>query len=101
MSFPTCRCGSGCSAFPGLCGCSGANRCGDPDSAFWQCAEPERRLVKDGLLIQDQEQPWLDLPDTGTPEALNAASTRYQAVIVALQTATDLFPLNGQLFVAS
>ena len=40
-----------------------------------------RRLVKDGLLIPDQEQPWLDLPDTDTLDALNAASTRYRVAI--------------------
>ena len=40
-----------------------------------------RRLVKDGLLIPDQEQPWLDLPDTDTLDALNAASIRYRVAI--------------------
>ena len=40
-----------------------------------------RRLVKDGLLIQDQEQPWLDLQDTDTLHTLNAASTRYRVAI--------------------
>ena len=37
-----------------------------------------RCLVKDGLLIPDQKQPWLDLQDTDT---LNAASTRYRVAI--------------------
>ena len=40
-----------------------------------------RRLVEDGLLILDQEQPWLDLPDTDTLDALSAASTRYRVAI--------------------
>jgi hypothetical protein len=40
-----------------------------------------RRLVKDGLLIPDQNQPWFDLPDTGTLDALNAASIRYRVAI--------------------
>ena len=40
-----------------------------------------RRLVKDGLLIPDQEQPWLDLQETDTLDTLNAASTRYRVAI--------------------
>ena len=33
------------------------------------------------LLIPDQNQPWLDLADTDTLDALNAASTRYRVAI--------------------
>jgi hypothetical protein len=40
-----------------------------------------RRLIKDGLLIPDQEQPWLDLQETDTLDTLNAASTRYRVAI--------------------
>ena len=40
-----------------------------------------RRLVEDGLLIQDQERPWLDLGETDTLDTLNAASTRYRVAI--------------------
>jgi len=40
-----------------------------------------RRLVKDGLLIPDQNQPWLDLADTDTLDAISAASTRYRVAI--------------------
>ena len=40
-----------------------------------------RRLVKDGLLIQGQEQPWLDFQKTDTLDTLNAASTRYRVAI--------------------
>ena len=42
-----------------------------------------RRLVKDGLLIQDQDQPWLDLQETDTLDTLNAASTRYRVSLGA------------------
>jgi hypothetical protein len=44
-------------------------------------ARVTRRLVKDGLLIPDLEQPWLDLEATGTLDAFNAASTRYRVAI--------------------
>ena len=37
-----------------------------------------RRLVKDGLLVEDPEQPWLDLQEPDTLDTLNAASTRYR-----------------------
>jgi len=40
-----------------------------------------RRLVKDGLLIQDEDQPWLDLQETDTLDTLNAASTRYRVAL--------------------
>jgi hypothetical protein len=40
-----------------------------------------RRLVNDSLLIRDQAQSWLDLPDTDTLDALNAASIRYRVAI--------------------
>ena len=40
-----------------------------------------RRLVKDGLLILDLEQPWLDPGETDTLDTLNAASTRYRVAI--------------------
>ncbi len=40
-----------------------------------------RRLVKDGLLIVDQAQSWLNLQETDTLDALNAASTRYRVAI--------------------
>jgi ribosomal protein S27E len=37
-----------------------------------------RRLTRDGLLIQDSEQPWLDLEPADTLDQLNAASIRYR-----------------------
>jgi hypothetical protein len=40
-----------------------------------------RRLIKDGLLIQDQDQPWLDLQETDTLDTFNAASTRYRVAL--------------------
>jgi ribosomal protein S27E len=40
-----------------------------------------RRLIKDGLLIQDQEQPWLDFQETDIFDTLNAASIRYRVAI--------------------
>lgn len=40
-----------------------------------------RRLVKDGLLIADSEQPWLELAEPDTLDTLNAASTRYRVTI--------------------
>jgi hypothetical protein len=44
-------------------------------------ARVTRRLVKDGLLIPDSEQPWLDLEETDVLDTLNAASTRYRVAI--------------------
>ena len=44
-------------------------------------ARVTRRLVKDGLLIPDSEQPWLDLEETDVLDTLNAASTRYRVSI--------------------
>jgi hypothetical protein len=40
-----------------------------------------RRLSRDGLLIQDPEQPWLDLEPADAIDALNAASIRYRVAI--------------------
>jgi hypothetical protein len=40
-----------------------------------------RRLIKDGLLIQDQEQPWLDFEETDIIDTLHAASIRYRVAI--------------------
>jgi hypothetical protein len=40
-----------------------------------------RRLVKDGLLMLDQEQPWLDLQEADTLDRLNEASTRYRVAL--------------------
>ncbi len=37
-----------------------------------------RRLTRDGLLIEDSEQPWLDLEPADTLDQLNAASIRYR-----------------------
>ena len=37
-----------------------------------------RRLIKDGLLIQDQEQPWLHFQEKAIVDTLNAASIRYR-----------------------
>jgi hypothetical protein len=37
-----------------------------------------RRLTRDGLLIEDPEQPWLDLEPADTLDPLNAASIRYR-----------------------
>ena len=44
-------------------------------------ARVTRRLVRDGLLIEDPEQPWLDLQDTDTLDVFNSASTRYRIAI--------------------
>ncbi|MEL0019120.1 MAG: transposase [Rickettsiales bacterium] len=40
-----------------------------------------RRLTGDGLLIEDPEQPWLDLEPSDTLDHLNAASIRYRIAI--------------------
>ena len=40
-----------------------------------------RRLTRDGLLVQDPEQPWLDLEPTDTLDQLNAASIRYRIAV--------------------
>jgi hypothetical protein len=40
-----------------------------------------RRLIKHGLLIKDQEQPWLDFEETDIVDTLNAASIRYRVAI--------------------
>ena len=40
-----------------------------------------RRLIEDGLLIQDHEQPWLDFEETDIFDTLNAASIRYRGAI--------------------
>ena len=40
-----------------------------------------RRLTRDGLLIEDTEQPWLDLEPADTLDQLNAASIRYRIAI--------------------
>lgn len=40
-----------------------------------------RRLTHDGLLIEDPEQPWLDLEPTDTLDHLNAASIRYRIAV--------------------
>jgi hypothetical protein len=40
-----------------------------------------RRLTRDGLLIQDPEQPWLDLEPSDTLDQLNAASIRYRIAL--------------------
>jgi len=40
-----------------------------------------RRLVKDGLLVADSEQPWLELAEPDTLDSLSAASTRYRVAI--------------------
>lgn len=40
-----------------------------------------RRLTRDGLLIEDPEQPWLDLEPTDTLDHLNAASIRYRIAV--------------------
>jgi hypothetical protein len=40
-----------------------------------------RRLTRDGLLIQDPEQPWLDLEPSDTLDQLNAASIRYRIAV--------------------
>ncbi len=40
-----------------------------------------RRLVRDGLLIEDPEQSWLNLAEPDTLDTLNAASTRYRIAI--------------------
>ena len=37
--------------------------------------------MKEGLLIPDQEQAWLDLQETDTLDKLNAASARYRVAI--------------------
>jgi len=39
------------------------------------------RLSRDGLLIQDPEQPWLDLEPADTLDQLNAASIRYRIAV--------------------
>jgi len=40
-----------------------------------------RRLIKDGLLVQDQKQPWLDFEETDIIDTLHAASIRYRVAI--------------------
>ncbi|MFM7119329.1 MAG: transposase zinc-binding domain-containing protein, partial [Gammaproteobacteria bacterium] len=40
-----------------------------------------RRLTRDGLLIEDPEQPWLDLEPADTLDQLNAASIRYRIAV--------------------
>lgn len=40
-----------------------------------------RRLTRDELLIEDPEQPWLDLEPTDTLDQLNAASIRYRIAV--------------------
>ncbi len=40
-----------------------------------------RRLVADGWLIADESQPWLDLEETDSLDALRAASIRYRVAL--------------------
>jgi hypothetical protein len=40
-----------------------------------------RRLVADGWLIEDPQQPWLDLDQTDGLDALRAASIRYRIAL--------------------
>jgi hypothetical protein len=40
-----------------------------------------RRLTRDGLLVEDPEQPWLDLEPADTLDQLNAASIRYRIAV--------------------
>jgi hypothetical protein len=40
-----------------------------------------RRLTRDGLLMEDPEQPWLDLEPSDTLDHLNAASIRYRIAV--------------------
>jgi len=40
-----------------------------------------RSLTRDGLLIEDSEQPWLDLEPADTLDQLNAASIRYRIAV--------------------
>ena len=40
-----------------------------------------RRLTVDGLLVEDPEQPWLDLEPSDTLDHLNAASIRYRIAV--------------------
>lgn len=40
-----------------------------------------RRLTRDGLLVEDPEQPWLDLESPDTLDQLNAASIRYRIAV--------------------
>ena len=40
-----------------------------------------RRLVADGWLVEDPEQPWLDLDETDALDALRAASVRYRVAL--------------------
>lgn len=40
-----------------------------------------RRLTRDGLLMEDPEQPWLDLEPTDTLDHLNAASIRNRIAV--------------------
>jgi hypothetical protein len=40
-----------------------------------------RRLIRDGLLVADPEQPWLDLEPNDTLDHLNAASIRYRIAV--------------------
>ena len=40
-----------------------------------------RILLRDGVLTEDPEQPWLDLQDPDTLDQLNAASVRYRIAI--------------------
>jgi hypothetical protein len=40
-----------------------------------------RRLTRDGLLVEDPEQPWLDLEPADSLDQLNAASIRYRIAV--------------------
>ncbi len=40
-----------------------------------------RQLERDGVLIQDNEQPYLDLSHAGLQDSFNAASVRYRIAI--------------------
>ncbi|MEZ5549968.1 MAG: hypothetical protein R3E82_03680 [Pseudomonadales bacterium] len=40
-----------------------------------------RRLTRDGILVEDPEQPWLDLEPSDTLDHLNAASIRYRIAV--------------------
>jgi hypothetical protein len=40
-----------------------------------------RRLTRDGLLVEDPEQSWLDLESPDTLDRLNAASIRYRVAV--------------------
>ncbi|MCP5182861.1 MAG: transposase, partial [Pseudomonadales bacterium] len=47
----------------------------------WIVRRIVRRLSRDGLLVEDPEQPWLDLEPTDTLDHLNAASIRYRIAV--------------------